>query len=235
LNPGSARVFRKASRLMPGGVNSPVRSCKAGGASDFSNERAAGPTCGFGRQQVCTPTRLLVTDDLSVIAIPEFWRRWKMRLEVVTLWCAMQARGRTSRAYVPYRSLDRNACAWFTSPRLCLSSLHPRAWHALTKRSMFIKVDGCYHELMAPFLVKAGSGVATLASPARRALLKSAKRRVHAFTATGRRRKASPTHRKNCLRFVGAVVGTWVICRRKFPQKLGATMHQARCLLVSKR
>ena len=56
-NRKSAQLFKKAQKVIPGGVNSPVRAFKSvGGKTDFSSKEPRVPACGMRTATVISIT-----------------------------------------------------------------------------------------------------------------------------------------------------------------------------------
>lgn len=160
----SKRLFQEAQKIIPGGVNSPVRSGKAVGMDPFfaaSGEGAYvydedgngyidyvlswGPLIlGHAHPKVIDAVKAAAEGGLS-FGIPT---RMETRLaeKIIEL--------------VPTAEMVRLVNS---GTEACMSAL--RLARGITGREMVIKFDGCYHGHADSFLVKAGSGVATLGIP----------------------------------------------------------------------
>ena len=160
----SQRLFERASQLIPGGVNSPVRAWRAVGGSPVFIQRAKGCTLwdvdgrsyldyvgswgpmilGHAHDQVLTAIEVAMRDGTSFGAPTA--REVEMA-EVLT-------------AAIPsiemVRLVSSGTEATMTAIRLA---------RAFTGRSKFIKFSGCYHGHADPLLVRAGSGAATFGVP----------------------------------------------------------------------
>ncbi|HUG44533.1 MAG TPA: glutamate-1-semialdehyde 2,1-aminomutase [Acidobacteriota bacterium] len=160
----SEELFRKASRCMPGGVNSPVRAFRSVGGTPPFIASASG--CKLvdadGREYIdyvgsFGPMILGHAYPQVVSAICEAASRGtsygaptEAEVELAELICSL----------VP--SLERVRLV-NSGTEAAMSAL--RLARAFSGRPMFIKFDGCYHGHSDPFLVQAGSGVATLNLP----------------------------------------------------------------------
>jgi glutamate-1-semialdehyde 2,1-aminomutase len=160
----SAVVFAKAQKLIPGGVNSPVRAWQAVGGSPFLVARGEG-------------SRLIDLDGNSYLDYVCSWGPLIMGHacpEVVSAVREACTRGLSFGAPTPGEAelaeLLCNAVPSLEMVRLvtsgteaCMSAL--RLARGATARSLVVKFDGCYHGHADSFLVAAGSGVLTQAIP----------------------------------------------------------------------
>ena len=162
--PLSAQIFKAAQDILPGGVNSPVRAFKSvgGGPIVFDKVKDAycfdvdgneyvdyvgswGPAiCGHSNDQVNAALKAQIDKGSSFGAPCE--------LENVL--------GEMVIDRVPSVEMVRFCNS---GTEACLSVL--RVMRAYTGRDKIIKFEGCYHGHADPFLVQAGSGVATLGLP----------------------------------------------------------------------
>ncbi len=162
--PESARLFQQASRVIPGGVNSPVRAFKAvGGTPPFINSADG-----------CV---LLDADGNSYIDYVGSWGPMILghaHPEVVRVLLDAVSRGTSYGAPTAAEvNLAETICEMVPSMqkvRLVSSGTEAtmsalRLARGYTGRSKLIKFDGCYHGHGDSFLVEAGSGVATLGIP----------------------------------------------------------------------
>jgi glutamate-1-semialdehyde 2,1-aminomutase len=160
----SSALFKRAQKILPGGVDSPVRAFKAVGTSPLFISRAAG-------------ARIRDVDGNSYIDCVMSWgplihgHAPKALVKAV----AAAARGGTSfgapsplevalgervRALMP--SLER---VRFVSSGTEAAMTAVRVARAATGRDKILKFEGCYHGHADAFLVKAGSGALTLGTP----------------------------------------------------------------------
>ncbi|HKI94448.1 MAG TPA: glutamate-1-semialdehyde 2,1-aminomutase, partial [Gemmatimonadales bacterium] len=160
----SAALFREAQALLPGGVDSPVRAFRAVGGEPLFIARGAGATLEDvdGRRYVdytlsWGPLILGHAHPAVVNAITEtaakgtsFGAPTPLELDLARL----------VQRFVPAMELLRFVNS---GTEATMSAL--RVARAFTGRSKIIKFEGCYHGHADAFLVKAGSGVATLGLP----------------------------------------------------------------------
>jgi glutamate-1-semialdehyde 2,1-aminomutase len=161
---GSSRLFTRAQRVLPGGVDSPVRAFKAVDASPLFIRRAAGARI----------------EDVDGNVFIDYVMSWGPLIHghaprglVKALSAA--ARDGTSfgapsplevdlgervRALMP--SVER---VRFVSSGTEAAMSAVRVARAATGRDRILKFEGCYHGHADAFLVKAGSGALTLGTP----------------------------------------------------------------------
>ena len=162
--PRSSRLFAQAQRVLPGGVDSPVRAFKAVGASPLFIRRAAGARI----------------EDVDGNTFVDYVMSWGPLIhghapKGLVKALAAAARHGTSfgapseletllgervRALMP--SIER---VRFVSSGTEAAMSAVRVARAATGRDRIVKFEGCYHGHADPFLVKAGSGALTLGSP----------------------------------------------------------------------
>jgi glutamate-1-semialdehyde 2,1-aminomutase len=160
----SEELFRKALRLMPGGVNSPVRAFRAVGGEPIFVEAGKG-------------SRLTDVDGHSYIDYvmswgplilghchPEVIESLARVLETGTSFgaCTAAEVELAERIQEAFPSLQRVRLV-NSGTEATLSAL--RVARAATRREKILKFEGCYHGHSDSLLVKAGSGVATLGLP----------------------------------------------------------------------
>ena len=160
----SERVFETAQKLMPGGVNSPVRAWGAVGLSPRVIARGEG-------------ARLYDVDGNSYLDYVGSWGPLILGQAHPRVVAAVQeaaALGTSFGAPTPGEvELARRLCAAVpglemvrlvsSGTEACMSAL--RLARGATGRGRVIKFDGCYHGHADSFLVAAGSGVLTHAIP----------------------------------------------------------------------
>src|SRR6267154_2949874 len=159
--PHSQEIFRRATDVLVGGVNSPVRAFRAVGGDPIVVDRASG-------------ARLWDADENEYI---DFVCSWGALIlghahPKVVQAIADQARRGTSYGMpteleVELASRIRKALPSCEKVRFVSSGTEAtmsavRLARAATGRDLIIKFDGCYHGHADGFLVTAGSGVATL-------------------------------------------------------------------------
>lgn len=157
----SDKLFERAKARIPGGVNSPVRSCKSVGSSplfiasadgaymiDEDDNRyidyvgSWGPMI-LGHRHPCV---LSAVED-ALVHGTSYGAPSRLEVEMAELICEL----------VPSVEMVRMVNS---GTEACMSAV--RLARAFTKRELVIKFDGCYHGHADSFLVKAGSGLATL-------------------------------------------------------------------------
>lgn len=157
-------LFERAKKLIPGGVNSPVRAFKAVGGTPRFVQRAQGPyfwdadgkryidfigswgpmILGHGHPAVIEAVQKAMMDGFSFGAPTE--REVELAEEIVKL--------------VPSIEMVRLVSS---GTEAAMSAL--RLARGATGRSKIIKFEGCYHGHTDALLVKAGSGLATFGNP----------------------------------------------------------------------
>ncbi len=157
-------LFERAKKLIPGGVNSPVRAFKAVGGTPRFVQRAHGAyfwdadgkryidyigswgpmILGHGHQGVIEAVQKAMMDGFSFGAPTE--REVELAEEIVKL--------------VPSIEMVRLVSS---GTEAAMSAL--RLARGATGRSKIIKFEGCYHGHTDALLVKAGSGLATFGNP----------------------------------------------------------------------
>jgi len=160
----SKELFERARMSIPGGVNSPVRAFRAvGGIPIFIQQAHGSRILGADGTEyidyVCTwgPSIVGHAHPTVVRAVQEAATRGlsfgaPTKAEVVF---AEQVR-------VRYPSIDRVRCV-SSGTEATMSAL--RAARGFTGRDLIIKFEGCYRGHVDSLLVKAGSGLTTLATP----------------------------------------------------------------------
>lgn len=160
----SAELFDRAKAVLPGGVNSPVRAFRAVGGTPFFVARAQGAhlTDADGQRYldyVCSWGPLILGHAHPAVlqairtAAEAGWT-YGMPCEAEVL-LAEAVRERMP-ALERVRFVNSGTEATMAAVRLA---------RAATQRDLILKFDGCYHGHGDSFLVKAGSGVATLGLP----------------------------------------------------------------------
>ena len=160
----SAEWFRRACQVTPGGVSSPVRAFRAVGGDPFFVERAQG-------------ARLWDVDGNEYIDYVLSWGPLILghaHPAVVRAVADAAARGTSYGAPTPSEVELAEAVRGFvpSMERLRFVSSGTEATmsavrlaRGFTGRDLVLKFEGCYHGHGDSFLVKAGSGVATLGLP----------------------------------------------------------------------
>ncbi|CAM3469214.1 glutamate-1-semialdehyde 2,1-aminomutase [Polaromonas hydrogenivorans] len=160
----NATLFERAQKLIPGGVNSPVRAFKAVGGTPRFIQRAQGAyfwdadgqryidyigswgpmILGHGHPAVVEAVQKAVLEGFSYGAPTE--REVELAEEIVKLVPSIEM----------VRLVSSGTEATMSVIRLARGA---------TGRSKIIKFEGCYHGHSDALLVKAGSGLATFGSP----------------------------------------------------------------------
>ena len=160
----NAILFERAGRVIPGGVNSPVRAFRAVGGTPRFVKRAQGPyfwdandrryidyigswgpmILGHGHPAVLEAVQKAALDGFSFGAPTE--REIELAEEIIRL--------------VPSLEMVRLVSS---GTEAAMSAI--RLARGATGRSKFIKFEGCYHGHADSLLVKAGSGLATFGNP----------------------------------------------------------------------
>ncbi len=160
----SAELFDRARGVLPGGVNSPVRAFRAVGGTPFFVARAEG-------------ARLTDVDGKSYLDYVCSWgplilgHAHPAVLEAIRAAAARGwSYGAPCEAEVELAELVRRRMPSVEMVRFVNSGTEAtmaavRLARAATKRDVILKFVGCYHGHGDSFLVKAGSGVATLGLP----------------------------------------------------------------------
>ena len=160
----SKELFKKALRLVPGGVNSPVRAFRAvGGEPIFmSSGKGAMMTDVDGKSYI---DYVLSWGPLILgHSHPEVVEALVKVLETGTSFgaCTPREVELAERICEAYPSIERVRLV-NSGTEATLSAL--RVARAATGRDKVLKFEGCYHGHADSLLVKAGSGVATLGLP----------------------------------------------------------------------
>jgi glutamate-1-semialdehyde 2,1-aminomutase len=160
----SELLFGRASKVIPGGVNSPVRAFQAVGGTPRFMARAEGPwlesedgsrfidcynswgpmILGYGHPAVVAAVSQQATRGMS------FGAPTRLEVEMAELVCEL----------VPSVEMVRMVNS---GTEACMSAI--RLARAVTGREKIIKFEGCYHGHGDAFLSRAGSGAATLGIP----------------------------------------------------------------------
>jgi glutamate-1-semialdehyde 2,1-aminomutase len=160
----SRQLFAAAERVMPGGVNSPVRAFRAVGGHPFFVARAEG-------------ARLWDVDGRAYIDFVGSWGPLILGHAAPSIVEAVTEAARLGTSYgAPTRGeveLAEAITAAYPSMEMVrlVSSGTEAAMSAIrvargaTGRDMIVKFDGCYHGHADSLLVKAGSGGATFSLP----------------------------------------------------------------------
>ncbi|HEU0055483.1 MAG TPA: glutamate-1-semialdehyde 2,1-aminomutase [Longimicrobium sp.] len=160
----SRELFARAVEVIPGGVNSPVRAFRAVGGDPFFVARAQG-------------ARLWDVDGNEYLDYVLSWgplilgHAHPMVVQAVAEAAARgTSYGAPTEAEVELAELVRELVPSMERVRLVSSGTEAtmsavRLARGFTGRELILKFEGCYHGHGDSFLVKAGSGVATLGLP----------------------------------------------------------------------
>ncbi len=160
----SRAVFAEAGKLLPGGVNSPVRSFAGVGGDPIFAASGAG-------------SRLTDVDGNSYIDYCGSWgplilgHAHPSVVEAVTrvaqsgLSFGLATEAEVEVAGLVSQNLPSIEMVRFVNSGTEATMSALRVTRAFTKRSKIVKFEGCYHGHADGLLVQAGSGVATLALP----------------------------------------------------------------------
>lgn len=161
IRTNSELLFERAQHTIPGGVNSPVRAFKSVGGNPVFFKKAAGAylydeddnryidyiaswgpmILGHAHEEVVKAIQE------KAIGSTSYGAPTKLEIEMAELICSM----------APNIDLVRMVSS---GTEACMSAL--RLARGYTGKNKVIKFEGCYHGHADSFLVKAGSGVATL-------------------------------------------------------------------------
>ncbi len=159
--PKSANLFERAKKMIPGGVNSPVRACRSVGTDPLFIDKALG-------------SKLIDADGNEYIDYIGSWGPMILGHSHPSVISAIEQvlkRGTSFGAPVDLEvelaELILEAVPAIDKVRMVNSGTEAtmsaiRVARGVTGRNTIIKFDGCYHGHADSFLVAAGSGVATL-------------------------------------------------------------------------
>jgi glutamate-1-semialdehyde 2,1-aminomutase len=162
--PRSEKLFASASRILPGGVDSPVRAFKSVDATPIFIERGRGAHIedADGRKYIVyvmswgplihghAPKGLLKALSAAAARGTSFGAPTELETRLA------------QRVAMLVPSMERVRFV-SSGTEAAMSAL--RVARAATRRDMFVKFEGCYHGHADPFLVQAGSGATTLGVP----------------------------------------------------------------------
>lgn len=157
----SQKYFERAQKVLPGGVNSPVRSCKSVKSTPVFFHNADGSTIvdvdgnpytdfvGSWGAMILGHRYPRVQEALEqgLVHGTSFGAPAPAEVELAELICKLMP------SIEMVRMVNSGTEATMSAIRVA---------RAFTKRQMVLKFDGCYHGHADSFLVKAGSGLATL-------------------------------------------------------------------------
>src|SRR6202165_3497081 len=156
----SSSLFLRAQQSIPGGVNSPVRAFKSVGGTPIFMQKAKG-------------AYLYDVDGNEYIDYINSWGPMILGHAYEPVVKAIQEQAIYSTSFGAPTELETEMAELIKSmvanvdlirmvssgTEACMSAI--RLARGYTKRNKFIKFEGCYHGHADPFLVKAGSGVAS--------------------------------------------------------------------------
>ena len=160
----SRKLFAEASRVIPGGVNSPVRSWRAVGGSPIFIQRGRGAT-------------VIDADGVSYVDFVGSWGPLILGHAHPRVVEAIGDRAKAGTSFgaptaieVELAKLLVDAVPSIEQVRLLSSGTEAtmtalRIARAATGRARIVKFDGCYHGHSDALLVRAGSGALTLGVP----------------------------------------------------------------------
>ena len=161
---GSVAWFERAIEVMPGGVNSPVRAFKAVGGTPPFVASASGP-------------HMTTIDGDVLIDFIASWGALILGHAEPSIVIAVEEAARNGTSFgvttiqeVELAELITELVPSIEIMRMVNSGTEAtasaiRVARAATGRSGIVKFEGCYHGHADPFLVKAGSGAATMGEP----------------------------------------------------------------------
>lgn len=160
----SKRLFRKAAKIIPGGVNSPVRAFRAVGGNPLFIEKAKGSRIYDADGNAYIDYVLSWGPMILGHAFPRVVNALKKAAEKGTSYGAPTALEVELAGLVLkiYPSMDRIRMV-NSGTEATMSAI--RAARGFTGRDKIIKFEGCYHGHADGLLVKAGSGAVTFGLP----------------------------------------------------------------------
>jgi glutamate-1-semialdehyde 2,1-aminomutase len=162
--PVSARLFARAQRLIPGGVNSPVRAFRSVGGAPFFVRRAQGAT-------------LVTADGRELIDFVGTWgpaihghNHPRIKAAIAAALENGTSFGTPNPYEVEMAELITRLVPSIAKVRMCSSGTEAtmsavRLARGFTGRDKIVKFAGCYHGHSDSLLVKAGSGALTHGYP----------------------------------------------------------------------
>ena len=160
----SEELFERGKTVLPGGVNSPVRAFRAVGGTPFFVARAAGARLtdvdgGTYLDYVCSWGALILGHAHPAVLDA-------IRGAAAAGWSyGAPCEGEVELAEAVRRRMPAVEMVRFVNSGTEATMAAVRVARAATKRNVLLKFAGCYHGHADGFLVKAGSGVATLGLP----------------------------------------------------------------------
>ncbi|HOG17476.1 MAG TPA: glutamate-1-semialdehyde 2,1-aminomutase [Syntrophales bacterium] len=164
MNDSSAQLYEKAKRIIPGGVNSPVRAFRSVGAAPLFIREGRG-------------ARIVDVEGRSYIDYVMSWGPLILGHAHPTVVEAVVSAVERGTSYGAPTESEIEMAAMITEAipsmemvRMVSSGTEAtmsaiRLARAFTRRDKILKFEGCYHGHADSLLVKAGSGLATLGIP----------------------------------------------------------------------
>ncbi|MFP4474934.1 MAG: glutamate-1-semialdehyde 2,1-aminomutase [Desulfatibacillaceae bacterium] len=160
----SKELFMKAKKLIPGGVNSPVRACSSVGATPVFMKSGQGSkmTCTSGDEFIDyvgswgplilghRHPEVVQAVEIALAGGSSFGTPTELEIDLAELVCEAVS------SVEMVRMVNSGTEATMSAVRVARGA---------TGRDMVVKFDGCYHGHADSLLVAAGSGVATLGIP----------------------------------------------------------------------
>lgn len=162
--PKATAAFEQALQLMPGGVNSPVRAFKSVGSTPIFAERGEGPYLYDTDGQRYVDYLMSWGPLIWGHAHPEIVQAIRSAAERGTSF-GLPTELETAMAQKVIHLLPSLEVVRMVNSGTEATMSAIRLARAATKRSHVVKFVGCYHGHADQFLVKAGSGVASLGLP----------------------------------------------------------------------
>jgi len=173
MNDRSQELFARAEKVIPGGVNSPVRAFKSVGRTPIFVERARGASVWDADKRrytdyICSWGPLILGHACGPVAEAivkaaekgtSYGLPTEAEVEMAELVCSL----------VPGVEMLRMVSS---GTEAVLSAL--RLARGYTGRELIVKFEGCYHGHADSMLVKAGSGLATAGRPDSAGVIKAA-------------------------------------------------------------
>jgi glutamate-1-semialdehyde 2,1-aminomutase len=160
----SKRLFERASSVLPGGVDSPVRAFKSVGGTPLFIRRARGATIhdvdGNTFVDYVMSWGPLIHGHAPAGLVKAVGRAARLGTSFGAPSALEHQLGERVRELMP--SVERVRFV-SSGTEAAMSAL--RVARAFTRRSLVVKFEGCYHGHADAFLVKAGSGATTLGVP----------------------------------------------------------------------
>ncbi len=157
----SSELYNEATKIIPGGVNSPVRACRSVGITPLFIKNARG-------------SKLYDADGNSYIDYVGSWGPMilghadpKVSQALIDAVSYGTSYGAPTEREIELAQMIVETVPSIDVVRMVNSGTEAtmsavRLARAFTRRDLMIKFDGCYHGHADSFLVEAGSGVATL-------------------------------------------------------------------------